>query len=374
MEQNLIGRKENKAFMILSALGILFVVDVHLGSPLGVLTRIFPYDSFFMPMFTFISGYFFRERNCNSWRSVWDYGLRKVRKLLLPYLGWMVFYSCFNELLYRAGIWQIHGASLRELIYGVVTSGVVFAFNSPAWFAPTLFCVSCSYCLLRKLFRKGWQDEIAMVLLATLGGIAVWLSGTAFNSPLHYTLLKTAFFLEFYHLGVWFHNRLETGFDRLPTGTVCLGAMLCNLVLIGRYGSAVEFPVCSTMSGFQSGNPLLPLLTSVTGIAFWVKIAKCLAPVVGQNPMVNFISDHTFWIMTHHIGGKHLFIALCALCGATGIDFDQFLSDGLYLYNSHLWCAPATLLFTMAVLVLGGKIWDRIKKLLLKRCFHMRTP
>lgn len=50
MEQNLIGRKENKAFMILSALGILFVVDVHLGSPLGVLTRIFPYDSFFMPL------------------------------------------------------------------------------------------------------------------------------------------------------------------------------------------------------------------------------------------------------------------------------------------------------------------------------------
>lgn len=367
MEQNKVGRKDNKAFMILSALGILFVVDVHLGSPLGVLTCVFPYDSFFMPMFTFISGYFFREHNCSSWRSVWEYSLGKVRKLLLPYLGWMVFYSCFNELLYRAGIWQIRGASLREMIYGVVTSGVVFAFNSPAWFAPTLFCVSCSYCLLRRLFRKCWNNGIAIVLLAALGGIAVWLSGTDFNTPLHYTLLKTAFFMEFYHLGLWFHDRLKSGFDRLSTGTVCLAAVLCNLVLIGRYGSAVEFPVCSTMSGFQSGNPLLPLLTSVTGIAFWLKIAKCLVPVVGQNPLVNFISDHTFWIMTHHIGVKHLFIGLCALCGAVGIDYDQFFSDGLYLYNSHSWCAPATLLFTMAVLVLTGKLWEQFKNGLLRR-------
>ena len=47
------GRKSNKAFMILSALGIIFVVDVHLGQPLAILTNIFPYDSFFMPMFAF---------------------------------------------------------------------------------------------------------------------------------------------------------------------------------------------------------------------------------------------------------------------------------------------------------------------------------
>ena len=51
------GSKENKAFMILSALGILFVVDEHLGRPIAFLSQIFPYDSFFMPMFVFISGY-----------------------------------------------------------------------------------------------------------------------------------------------------------------------------------------------------------------------------------------------------------------------------------------------------------------------------
>ena len=60
------GQKDNKAFMLLSALGILFVVDAHLGQSISFLTQIFPYDSFFMPMFAFVSGYFFQEKNVSS--------------------------------------------------------------------------------------------------------------------------------------------------------------------------------------------------------------------------------------------------------------------------------------------------------------------
>jgi fucose 4-O-acetylase-like acetyltransferase len=41
------------------------VVDDHVSKNVCILSSIFPYDSFFMPMLVFISGYFFRER------SVW---------------------------------------------------------------------------------------------------------------------------------------------------------------------------------------------------------------------------------------------------------------------------------------------------------------
>ena len=44
-------QKSNKTFMILSALGILFVVDAHAWSPLGLMTNFFPYNSFFMPIY-----------------------------------------------------------------------------------------------------------------------------------------------------------------------------------------------------------------------------------------------------------------------------------------------------------------------------------
>ena len=49
--------------MLLSALGIFFVVDMHAGSPFGIFNSIFDYESFFMQMFVFISGYFFKEKN-----------------------------------------------------------------------------------------------------------------------------------------------------------------------------------------------------------------------------------------------------------------------------------------------------------------------
>lgn len=379
MAEKIVGKKENKAFMILSALGILFVVDVHLGQPLSVLNNVFPYDSFFMPMFAFISGYFFQERSCDTWKNLCSFCARKLRKLLLPYLGWMIFYNCLNELLCKIGLWQIHGTSVWEMIYGIITSGVVFAFNSPAWFAPTLFCVCSAYGFLRCLIGKRWQEDVAMLLFIVMGTAAVWLAGTDFNVPLHYMLLKTAFFLQFYHMGFWFRKRLEAWFDGLSAGTVCLCAAVCNLLLLAKYGKTIEFPICSVMGGFQSGNLLLPLITSLTGIAFWLKVAKALVPLLGQRGLVNFVSDHTFWIMTHHIGVKHLFIGLCAL-GAElgcswfgGIDMAQFLSDGLYLYSAHPWCASGALLFTMVVLILGGKLWDWIKELLLKRFRNMRT-
>ena len=58
--------KSNKQFMLLSALGIFFVVDMHAGSPFGIFNSIFNYESFFMQMFVFISGYFFTEKNIHQ--------------------------------------------------------------------------------------------------------------------------------------------------------------------------------------------------------------------------------------------------------------------------------------------------------------------
>lgn len=95
------SRKSNKVFMIFSALCILFVVDAHAGSPLGILTNFFPYNSFFMPAFCFISGYFFKQEKLN------DYGtfiLYKVKRLLIPFFFWNIIYGLFVNILKYFGI------------------------------------------------------------------------------------------------------------------------------------------------------------------------------------------------------------------------------------------------------------------------------
>ena len=75
--------------MLLSALGIFFVVDMHAGSPFGIFNSIFNYESFFMQMFVFISGYFFKEKNLQTpFKYIW----KNTVKLMIPF-----FFFFFNK-------------------------------------------------------------------------------------------------------------------------------------------------------------------------------------------------------------------------------------------------------------------------------------
>ena len=131
--------KANKDFMILSALGILFVVDSHLGNGMLLFGNIFPYNSFYMPMFMFISGYFFNPRHIDDWKSIYHYSTSKFIKHILPYLGWIVFYGILTFLLRCLNITEIGSISFIDLVHNILTAGTSFGFNDPSWFVPLLF-------------------------------------------------------------------------------------------------------------------------------------------------------------------------------------------------------------------------------------------
>lgn len=56
-------KERNFTFDLLYALAIIMVVDDHTKSQLGILKGIFPYDSFFMPLFVFVS-VFLQKAKC----------------------------------------------------------------------------------------------------------------------------------------------------------------------------------------------------------------------------------------------------------------------------------------------------------------------
>ncbi len=58
----------------------------------------------------------------------------------------------------------------------------------------------------------------------------------------------------------------------------------------------------STMSGFKNGV-VIPYVTSLTGIAFWLRISKLLTPVVKKRRFVRLIADNTYSIMLHQMIG-----------------------------------------------------------------------
>ena len=49
---------KNQTFQYLKAIAILMVIDDHMSTRIGILSSLFPYNSFYMPLFVFIFGYY----------------------------------------------------------------------------------------------------------------------------------------------------------------------------------------------------------------------------------------------------------------------------------------------------------------------------
>ncbi|MDO5400355.1 MAG: acyltransferase [Eubacteriales bacterium] len=351
--------------MILSAMGILFVVDQHSGDGIGLITSVFPYGSFFMPMFMFISGYFWKEKQVQSWSAAGAYLVGKFKKLMVPYLLWSVFYGFMVTVLNWAGM-KLPQPSILNFVYSVFTDGTAFGLNGAAWFVPTLFAVTVTYTLLRKLMGRLWNDTGALAVFILAGAATVALvqrSGGVYYKAL--LLYKIGFFIQFFQLGLYFNRYLEKWFDRTNGLGLCLSMMVVNFVLLAGYGN-LDMGVLSVMDGFSAGNCLVPLLTAVTGIFFWLKIAKFMEPVLGGSKLVNYISDHTFFIMMHHV----LFLVAFSVLlfagmklGVPGLgDFDvgAFLSDPWYRYVPYGWMKAAYFLFSTAATVVFSCLFDWI--------------
>lgn len=58
-----IDRHRNVTFSCLEAIAIIMVIDDHTGRHIDILSNVFPYNSFYMPLFVFISGYFYKKTN-----------------------------------------------------------------------------------------------------------------------------------------------------------------------------------------------------------------------------------------------------------------------------------------------------------------------
>ena len=102
MSQSSARSKSNKKFMVLSAIGIFMVVDHHTFTAFNLFGDFIPYNSFFMPMFVFISGYF---NKVDGTTNLWTYLKKKVRTLLVPFFGIAAFVLLIEQLMdwFKAG-------------------------------------------------------------------------------------------------------------------------------------------------------------------------------------------------------------------------------------------------------------------------------
>ncbi len=144
----MIEKQINTTFRILSSICILLVVAGHADFHIFDLGGMFPYYSFHVMAFLFISGYFYYEA---SEKDIISYIKRKLCKLMLPYLAWNFFYGLIASGLHFSGFAIGGPINLKTLFLEPFLNGHQFGYNYASWFVPALFLIEILNICMRKI-------------------------------------------------------------------------------------------------------------------------------------------------------------------------------------------------------------------------------
>ena len=364
--------KRNLTFTILSAIGIILILFGHLDLDAATFGGLFPYYSYHVMIFVFIAGYFHKPEDTGH---VGRFVIHKVKRLLLPYYIWNIIYGLAAQMLRARGFEFVEALNLYNIFIAPFVGGHQFGLNAAAWFVPALFLLELCDIIARwsgeliySIFNAGHHKEkgsiygtslewIYMLLYLLVGMTAVYLArrGSVYDIyKIPGRLMLMAPSLQF---GRLYRTRLES-YDITPSIIYFPLLFIMNLILATAHGGLAYSTVWVT--GF-SGTVLTPFITTLTGIALWLRIAKILCKLfenektnahditmqgdktgIRHKPSITYrfvyaIGTHTYDIMLHHLTAFMIIKAIYRLISAhTGLcsDFDMtaYLSDVYYTY------------------------------------------
>lgn len=339
-----IKKQYNMTFCILSALAIIMVVAGHIGYNIMTVGDLFPYYSFHVPVFMFISGYFYKE---SEQEHPFSYLKKKACRLLVPYLIWNLAYGLLARALRAGGFAMGEEISLRTLFVDPFLHGYQFLYNYAAWFVPVLLVIEVINLFVRLAFgwalgwirnltgrNLEWLTEWVMLAGSLLAGMmVVWLAIGGHVWGNYKAPGRILFLFPCYQMGQFYHKKLEAHdtLGNFPYFAIVLGIqVILNVCCNGLAFSSVW------CTGFGNG-PVIPYVTIVSGIAFWLRIAKVLEPVLGKSPAAGYLGRNTFAVMMHHVLAFMLVkMIIAGVAAHTGycadFDFVQFYTNIDYFY------------------------------------------
>lgn len=335
----------NAAFGMLSALAIIMIVAGHAGYDILTVGGLFPYYSFHVPLFMFISGYFYREEEESRPLA---YLKKKAKRLLLPYFIWNVVYGLIAWAMRTFGGFVIgEGISFETLFLQPFLNGYQFIYNYAAWFVPVLFIVEIMNLCMRLVLRKLRLNSEWLILIGTLavGMAVVQLAIGGHVWGLYKTPGRILFLYPCFQMGQFYKKKLESR-DTLGNGAYFAAVLIIQVLLhLCCNGLAYSSVWCT---GFANG-PVIPYVTAVSGIAFWLRVAKILAPLAGEGGtglpaawhpaggFLRYLGRNTYAVMMHHVMAFMLVkMVLAGIAAHTGyltdFDFVSFHGNIDYYY------------------------------------------
>ena len=342
-----IGSNKNLNYQmcILSVIAICMVVLGHIKNDLtsvGTFFGLFPYYSVHLPIFMFISGYFFKDEHAGEsyGKYLGKYILHKIKTILIPYYVINGIFLLLNFALADRGFTYVRMFSFKEWLLQPWTKFYTITFSSPTWYLVGFFIASIYYVLVRKLVRLIIRNDLAMEIILTVLTLVMGMAGVYVCNTLRLpeaaqVYLRSVVMLFFIQLGRLYKSYLEN-LDTCSSIIYFAVVFALQILLIRVLDNNPLNPQLYEMTGFDRFGCNM-LVAGIMGVALWLRISKLLAQIPIRSKLVIFIGSNTKYIMAFHIVGFFLLNCNFAHMHARGIGPDFIANFNPERFHTYLY-------------------------------------
>lgn len=312
----------NYELLFVQTIAILAMVLGHTGptlKPLG--STIFPYYSWHMPLFVFISGFLLSEKG-----SYGAFLKKKTRRLLLPALGVRAALAGLALIASRTGL---HNPGLTISLHGLFINPFImcdaYPLSNAMWFIFQLYVLEVLFGLLIRIPGKWTRQIVLGVSLVLSLGSLYYVHQVLGQQPEGWIVfpLRTAFLLFFLAAGHTFRRWHDHW--RVSPWAVLAAVFLCQTVYVYATGHEINFSAHS-MDVANVSLFFMPVVTPLTAAAFLFSAAKMLSPFLQERRILRLVGGGTRYVVYFH--ELCLLLINCVymvLCHRTGFAmFDGF--------------------------------------------------
>jgi len=242
--------------------------------------------AFHMPMFFFITGYFYKTKSM----STLEYVIKKAKSLIVPYISFAIFHSVFYIILYKS-------FSIQFLYHILLINTDGMPITGALWFLTALFFVDILYYLLDKYLKDNVVCfTIVVIFMVLIGTLVPKMTGLRLPWAIDVSLVS----IGFCHIGRLIGNK------KIPHAD-----FVANLNSIFTFLVIIAFSVLVFVNGYvnmrTADYAIVPLfwINSISLIIGWLNLARIV-----DNKLTSL---HVLgWIITEmKFIGKNSIIYLC---------------------------------------------------------------
>ena len=394
----IMDKSKNKTFnyqmCIFSAIAMMMVILGHIkndSTAMATFCGWFPYYSVHLPMFLFVSGYFFRDSGYSKKAAVagpssskWNFSdllteflaffIKKAKNLLLPYFIINGIYLLFNSLMVEWGFTYVKAFSLYEWLVRPWLRFYVIDLASPCWYLIAIFIAEIYFYILRKIFgllirlkmrRAEAFSEFLLLLLTLAAGIfIVYKINTGHVSECAQVYLRSVLMLFFMQLGVVYRKYLNI-LEKIPAVLyfAAIAALQFILIVILHNDPLDPWLYCIT---YFDDLGLNFFIAGSLGILLWLRISAIIASIPKKSRTLIFIGQNTKYIMAFHLSGFFMLNYIFYFLHSQGIGGDFLSAFNPSAFKGYLYYNCCTEVRMVIFYFAAGLLWAMlVSKLIL---------